>query len=235
MLAALRRGAATRRAAATWRLAAALGGVRAAALAVLLGVLIARTREPRRRRRHGSPPVDASGCRARVRAHTHVAGARDRTHVTKRRASRARPDRVSAIVTAATRRATLFQVMGVVLVENGLALAALTLPGISSPASRARRRGRPQPSSRSWPQRSASGSSPSSAPETRAALRTLRDRPRTPRRRRRFATPAASGAALALAPRRLDRRPGGAGRGGHPGDLGDARGAGADRSGPERR
>jgi hydrogenase-4 membrane subunit HyfE len=38
------------------------------------------------------------------------------------------------IVTAATRRATLFQVMGIVLVENGLALAALTLPGISSPA-----------------------------------------------------------------------------------------------------
>jgi hydrogenase-4 membrane subunit HyfE len=32
----------------------------------------------------------------------------------------------------ATRRATLFQVMGVVLVENGLALAALELPGVSS-------------------------------------------------------------------------------------------------------
>jgi hydrogenase-4 component E len=33
------------------------------------------------------------------------------------------------IVTAATRRATLFQVIGIVLVENGLALAALELPG----------------------------------------------------------------------------------------------------------
>jgi hydrogenase-4 component E len=33
------------------------------------------------------------------------------------------------IVTAATRRATLFQVLGIVLVENGLALAALELPG----------------------------------------------------------------------------------------------------------
>jgi hydrogenase-4 component E len=32
------------------------------------------------------------------------------------------------IVTAATRRATLFQVLGIVLVENGLALAALALP-----------------------------------------------------------------------------------------------------------
>ena len=33
------------------------------------------------------------------------------------------------LVTAATRRATLFQVLGIVLVENGLALAALELPG----------------------------------------------------------------------------------------------------------
>ncbi len=30
------------------------------------------------------------------------------------------------------RRATLFQIMGVVLVENGIALAALELPGVSS-------------------------------------------------------------------------------------------------------
>ena len=36
------------------------------------------------------------------------------------------------IVTAATRRATLFQVLGIVLVENGLALAALSLPGGAS-------------------------------------------------------------------------------------------------------
>jgi hydrogenase-4 component E len=33
------------------------------------------------------------------------------------------------VVTAATRRATLFQVLGIVLVENGLALGALELPG----------------------------------------------------------------------------------------------------------
>ena len=33
------------------------------------------------------------------------------------------------LVTAATRRATLFQIIAVVLVENGLALAALGLPG----------------------------------------------------------------------------------------------------------
>lgn len=36
------------------------------------------------------------------------------------------------LVTAATRRATLFQVLGIVLVENGLAVAALALPGGSS-------------------------------------------------------------------------------------------------------
>jgi hydrogenase-4 component E len=36
------------------------------------------------------------------------------------------------LVTAATRHATLFQVLGIVLVENGLALAALSLPGTSS-------------------------------------------------------------------------------------------------------
>jgi len=36
------------------------------------------------------------------------------------------------IVTAATRRATLFHVLGIVLVENGLALAALGLPGGAS-------------------------------------------------------------------------------------------------------
>ena len=46
------------------------------------------------------------------------------------------------IVTAATRRATLFQVLGIVLVENGLALAALELPG-------ARRRSRSSSASRS--------------------------------------------------------------------------------------
>jgi hydrogenase-4 membrane subunit HyfE len=36
------------------------------------------------------------------------------------------------LVTVATRNATLFQVLGIVVVENGLALAALALPGTSS-------------------------------------------------------------------------------------------------------
>jgi len=38
------------------------------------------------------------------------------------------------ITAASTRRATLFQVLGIVLCENGLALAALGLPGGSSTA-----------------------------------------------------------------------------------------------------
>jgi hydrogenase-4 membrane subunit HyfE len=38
------------------------------------------------------------------------------------------------LVVVATRRATLFQVLGIVLVENGLALAALELPGTASTA-----------------------------------------------------------------------------------------------------
>lgn len=38
------------------------------------------------------------------------------------------------IATAALRRATLFQIIGIVLVENGLALAALELPGGASVA-----------------------------------------------------------------------------------------------------
>jgi hydrogenase-4 membrane subunit HyfE len=36
------------------------------------------------------------------------------------------------VIVAATRRATLFQILGIVLVENGLALAALSLPRASS-------------------------------------------------------------------------------------------------------
>jgi hydrogenase-4 component E len=38
------------------------------------------------------------------------------------------------VTIAATRRATLFQVLGIVVAENGLALAALELPGGSSTA-----------------------------------------------------------------------------------------------------
>jgi hydrogenase-4 component E len=107
-------------------------GVRAVAFAVLLGVLIARTREPQRVRA-GSPPllraVAALGLALILTWLVPEIG------LTSRSAERAVLALIAfGVVTAATRRATLFQVMGIVLVENGLALAALTLPGISSPA-----------------------------------------------------------------------------------------------------
>jgi len=114
-------------------LAAAIAlGVRAVAFAVLLGVLIARTREPQRVRA-GSPPllraVAALGLALTLTWLVPEIG------LTSRSAERAVLALIAfGIITAATRRATLFQVMGIVLVENGLALAALTLPGISSPA-----------------------------------------------------------------------------------------------------
>ena len=116
-------------------------GVRAVALAALLLVLIARTREPQRVRA-GSPPLTRA-----------VAGLGFALALTwlvpeiglsSRSAERAVLALMAfGIVTAATRRATLFQVMGIVLVENGLALAALNAPGHLVACDRARRRIRP--------------------------------------------------------------------------------------------
>lgn len=104
--------------------------LRAAALAALFFVVVSRTRE--------SSPV-----RARVtplaRTGTAVAFALALTWLvptiglTSRDVERAVLALVAfGIATAAMRRATLFQIMGVVLVENALALAALELPGVSS-------------------------------------------------------------------------------------------------------
>ena len=80
------------------------------------------------------------------------------------------------LVCAATRRATLFQVLSIVLVENGLALAALELPGGSSSLSRSSSASpSTSRSSHSSPPSSTSGSSPSSAPATPRRSRGLRD------------------------------------------------------------
>ena len=103
---------------------------RAVGLATLFFVLVSRTREPR--------PVRA-GVAPLARAGVAVALALLLTWLIptigleSRDAERAVLALVAfGIATTATRRATLFQVMGVVLVENGLALAALKLPGVSS-------------------------------------------------------------------------------------------------------
>jgi hydrogenase-4 component E len=101
--------------------------VRAVALATLFLLLVSRTRELR--------PVHAR-VPPLVRAGAAVAFALTLTWLVPRLGldSRSGERTVLAlvafgIVTAATRRATLFQVLGIVLVENGLALAALELPG----------------------------------------------------------------------------------------------------------
>ena len=105
-------------------------GIRAIALGALLLLVVSRTREPR--------PVRA-GIAPLVRAGVAVAFALALTWLVPRIGleSQSAERGVLALVafgavTVATRRATLFQVLGIVLAENGLALAALELPGQGS-------------------------------------------------------------------------------------------------------
>jgi hydrogenase-4 component E len=102
---------------------------RALGLAALFLLLVKRTREPRPVR--GAAPL--------VRAGIAVAFALTLTWLVPTMGLDSRTSERAAlalvafgIATAATRRATLFQVMAIVLVENGLALAALELPGTSA-------------------------------------------------------------------------------------------------------
>jgi hydrogenase-4 component E len=113
-------------------IAAAALAVRAIVLAVLLLLVVSRTREPR--------PVRA-GVAPLARAGLAVAFALALTWLVpvigleSRNAERGVLALIAfGVVTVATRRATLLQVLGVVLVENGLALAAVELPGGSSVA-----------------------------------------------------------------------------------------------------
>jgi hydrogenase-4 membrane subunit HyfE len=107
--------------------AAAVLAIRAVALATLLLLVVSRTREPR--------PV-RSGVAPFARGGLAIAVALALTWLvpTVGLASRNAERGVLALVafgiaTVATRHATLFHVLGIVLVENGLALAALELPG----------------------------------------------------------------------------------------------------------
>jgi len=100
--------------------------MRGVALAALFLLLVSRTRE--RRPVHARvPPL--------VRAGVAVAFALTLTWLLPKLGLSSRADERTVlalvafgIVAVATRRATLFQVLGIVLVENGLALAALGLP-----------------------------------------------------------------------------------------------------------
>jgi hydrogenase-4 membrane subunit HyfE len=112
--------------------AAAVLAVRAIALGTLLLLVVSRTREPR--------PVRA-GIAPLARGGLAVGFALALTWLVpsigldSRNAERGVLALIAFGITAAgTRRATLFQVLGIVLCENGLALAALELPGGSSTA-----------------------------------------------------------------------------------------------------
>jgi hydrogenase-4 component E len=100
--------------------------VRAVALATLFLLLVSRTREQRPVRTRVPPLVRAGAAIALALV---LAWLVPKLGLVSRDAERAVLALVAfGLVTAATRRATLFQVLGIVLVENGLALAALELP-----------------------------------------------------------------------------------------------------------
>jgi hydrogenase-4 component E len=104
--------------------------LRAAALAGLFFVVVSRTRESSPVRARVTPLARTGAAVAFALALTWLVPT---IGLTSRDVERAVLALVAfGIATAAMRRATLFQVMGVVLVENALALAALELPGVSS-------------------------------------------------------------------------------------------------------
>jgi hydrogenase-4 component E len=105
-------------------------GVRAVVLAALFLVLVERTRESRPVRARINPLVRAGGAVAFALTLTWLVPT---IGLSSRDAERAVLALVAfGIATVATRRATLFHVLGIVLVENALALSALELPGGAS-------------------------------------------------------------------------------------------------------
>ena len=105
-------------------------GLRTLLLALLLLALVARTRELRPVRARVSPLARGGAAIALALA---LAWLVPEIGLDSRDAERAVLALVAfGIATAALRRATLFQILGIVLVENGLALSALELPGGAS-------------------------------------------------------------------------------------------------------
>lgn len=104
--------------------------LRALVLATVFLLLVARTRETRLVRAPVPPLVRGGAAVALALALTWLV---PQIGLETRDAERAVLALVGfGIVAVATRRATLFQILGIVLVENGLALAALELPGGAS-------------------------------------------------------------------------------------------------------
>jgi hydrogenase-4 membrane subunit HyfE len=111
-------------------LAAAALAARATGLAALLLLVVSRTREPRPVRARVAPLARAGLAVVLGLALIWLVPA---IGLDSREAERAALALVAfGLVVVATRRATLLQVVGIVLVENAIALAALELPGASS-------------------------------------------------------------------------------------------------------
>jgi hydrogenase-4 membrane subunit HyfE len=111
---------------------AAVLAIRAVALGTLLLLVVSRTREPRPVRAGIAPIARAGLAVGFALALTWLVPS---IGLESRNAERGVLALIAfGITAAATRRATLFQVLGIVLCENGLALAALELPGGSSTA-----------------------------------------------------------------------------------------------------
>jgi hydrogenase-4 component E len=111
-------------------IAAAVLALRAVVLAAFLWLLVKRTRESRPVRA-GAAPLARAG--AAVGLALGLVWLVPDLGLDARDTQRAVLSIVAiGLATVATRNATLFQVLGIVLVENALALAALSLPGDSS-------------------------------------------------------------------------------------------------------
>jgi hydrogenase-4 membrane subunit HyfE len=110
--------------------AAAALAARAAGLAALLLLVVSRTREPRPVRAGVAPLARAGLAVSLALALIWLVPAIGLESADAERAALTLA--AFGLVVVATRRATLLQVVGIVLVENALALAALELPGASS-------------------------------------------------------------------------------------------------------
>ncbi len=104
--------------------------LRGMALAVLFLFVVSRTREPRPVRAGAAPLVRAGAAVGLALALTWLVPAIGLESDQSERAVLALI--AFGAITVATRKATLHQVLGIVLVENGLALAAIELPGGAS-------------------------------------------------------------------------------------------------------
>jgi len=123
-------GSALHAATASKAVAAAALAIRAVALAALLLLVVSRTREPRPVRAGVAPLARGGLAVALALALSWLVPV---IGLDSRNAERGVLALIAfGVVTVATRSATLLQVLGVVLVENALALAAVELPGTGS-------------------------------------------------------------------------------------------------------